>query len=608
MSIVGNLELEISSGEDGSYWVAARSDAGDTERIATRFPLDERELEQQLQQVESALAWSAATVRRAPPKEERPAQQLGTQLFKFLFADEVREHLAVVRSQAARENTVMQVRLRVRPSELAALPWEFLYDHGRDDYLCLSTPLVRYLEVSEPLRPLAVTSPLRILGMVARPAELDVDHEKRRVQVALAGLEGAGGVQLSWVAGQTWHDLQGALDQGGWHIFHFIGHSRFDAERGEGVLVLAGEHGGSHPLAASDLGLLLGEHRSLRLAVLNSCESARASSADVFSSTAAVLTRRGIPAVVAMQYDISDQAAIAFARGLYTAVAGRFPVDQAVTRARRNIKLARRDTLEWATPVLYLRSPHGELFDLTAASAPAVKLATPESQTSRRPRDKLAHEAKPDPVAAQRQRARPLPDPAGHPGTQWTGSSTNPPPRLPPSQNRSNGRRPGGGASRHRPMWWTLGIVGALLLIPIAYLSTNGGGTRDAVPGVVGMSQSSATMAIARAGLRTKVVHQVSDVPVNHVIRTTPKGGDEEAANSVVTLYVSAGPPQVLVPNVIGDPQVIAQNILENDDLGVQVITAAGPASATPGDVFQQQPSSGALPSGSKVTIYVAEP
>ena len=220
----------------------------------------------------------------------------------------------------------MQVRLRIGSPELAALPWEFLYDPGRDDYLCLSTSLVRYLEVLEPRRPLAVTPPLRVLGMVARPSELgtlNVDHEKRRLQEALAGLERAGGVELSWVAGQTWWDLQSALDQGIWHIFHFIGHGGFDQHSGEGILALTGEDGGVYRLAASDLGLLLGEHHSLRLVVLNSCESARSSASDVFSSTAAVLMRRGIPAVVAMQYDISDEAAIAFARGLYTAIAGR---------------------------------------------------------------------------------------------------------------------------------------------------------------------------------------------------------------------------------------------------------------------------------------------
>ena len=213
-----NLEVEVSSGEDGSYRVAARSDAaGDTQAIATRFPFDEQTLARRLQAVEFALARSAATV--AGSLLPRSSRRGPRQLFEFLFPAEVREQLSAVRRQAAQEDTPMQVRLRIGPPELAALPWEFLYDPGRDNYLCLSTPLVRYLDVLEPRRPLAVTSPLRILGMIARPGELDtlnVDHEKRRLEQALADLERTGEVQLTWVAGQTWWDLQNALDQGGW--------------------------------------------------------------------------------------------------------------------------------------------------------------------------------------------------------------------------------------------------------------------------------------------------------------------------------------------------------------------------------------------------------
>jgi hypothetical protein len=45
---------------------------------------------------------------------------------------------------------------------------------------------------------------------------------------------------------------------------------------------------------------------------------------------------------------------------------------------------------------------------------------------------------------------------------------------------------------------------------------------------------------------------------------------------------------------------------LKGDGFNVQVNTVPGPASATPGTVFQQQPSSGVLQQGSTVTIYVA--
>ena len=390
-----NLELEVTSGADGTYRVAARSEAGDTQDTPTRFPFDEQTLERRLLAVELALVRSAASLRRMVSAEEQQVLEFGRELFQFLFPPGLSEHLAAMRDRAAREGVQLQVRLRIRPPELAALPWEFLYDAARDEYMCLSAPFVRYVEVLEPLRPLAATPPLRILGMVARPgglSSLNVDHERRRLEQALAPLERTGGVQLSWVTGQTWQDLQDALDEDDWHIFHFIGHGGFDRKRGEGVLALADEDGVEYPLAASDLGLLLGGRRSVRLVVLNSCESARANARDVFSSTAAVLIRRGIPAVVAMQYDISDKAAIAFAQGLYGAVANRQSVDHAVTRARLAIKLSARDSLEWATPVLYLRSRDADLFELTRTPVLAEVIKAEQQRRSSVPKRDIASE------------------------------------------------------------------------------------------------------------------------------------------------------------------------------------------------------------------------
>jgi hypothetical protein len=373
---MGILELEVTADGRGGYLVAARSDAGDTTGTATCFPSDTAALDRQLRAVRLALVRQAAND-GSDSAGGQPARELGTQLFGFLFPGELRAHLAAVRNQAARENAPVQVRLRIRPPEIATLPWELLYDPDRDEHLCLSTPVVRYVELLEPRRPLAVAPPLRILGMAARPdghAELDAGLEKHRLEQALEGLQRSRQVQLSWAGGQTWHDLQDALDTGSWHILHFIGHGRFDPASQHGVVLLADAAGGACPLSASDLGMLLNDHRSLRLAVLNSCESARAGSGDLFSSTAAALTRRGIPAVIAMQHEVTDTAAIAFARGLYGAVAARLPIDQAVTRARRAIKLSLPGTLEWATPVLYLRSASAHIFGAddqsTATQAP----------------------------------------------------------------------------------------------------------------------------------------------------------------------------------------------------------------------------------------------
>ncbi len=264
--------------------------------------------------------------------------------------------------------------MRIDAPELAALPWEYLYDEAEGDYICLGTetPLIRYLELPQPPKPLTIQPPLRILGMVASPADLpqlDVELEKRQMAEAIKHLQDEGQVSLTWLEGPTWRDLQKAMRDGPWHVFHFIGHGDFDASEQEGLVALADEQGKSNLLSATQMGRLLASHASLRLVVLNSCEGARASETDLFSSTGAVLTRRGIPAVVSMQYAISDRAALEFSRMFYDTLAEGLPVDAAVTEARIAISMTMRESFEWGTPVLHMRASDGHLFDINAAGA-----------------------------------------------------------------------------------------------------------------------------------------------------------------------------------------------------------------------------------------------
>jgi len=109
------------------------------------------------------------------------------------------------------------------------------------------------------------------------------------------------------------------------------------------------------------------------MVVLNSCLGAKGSGTDVFSSTASILVRRGVSAVVAMQYEISDRAAVEFARSLYEALADSMPVDAAVAEARKAVSLALNNTVEWGTPVLFMRSPDGALFRIDGMTTSAAR-------------------------------------------------------------------------------------------------------------------------------------------------------------------------------------------------------------------------------------------
>jgi len=378
-----DFELEIHKGSRRKYTVCVRSPEGEAQE-EMRFPFDKGELKDKLKDLETAVLRSGRKRRRIRTPEVQAVQNFGQKLFQALLSGEIRAHYDLSLRQAKRQNKGLRLKLRIQPAELAVLPWEFLYDPGRNSYLCLSskTPLVRYLELREPVEQLAVSPPLKILGMVASPSDLaplDVEHEKRRVEEAIKDLQTQGRVELTWLEGQTPRDLQRAMIRGPWHVFHFIGHGDFDPETEEGLIAFANEEGYARLLPAEDLALLLKDHWDLRLVLLNSCEGARGSESDAFSSTAATLVRPGIPAVLANQYEITDEAAIEFSRTFYEAVADGLPVDAAVAYARISLKIEIDNTLEWATPVLYMRSPDGRIFDISPKTQP-VKLAQEEPE------------------------------------------------------------------------------------------------------------------------------------------------------------------------------------------------------------------------------------
>jgi hypothetical protein len=333
------------------------------------FPFDELALENHLLALKIALLQSGGRFRLALSPEEQRVKDFGKDLWSALLTGEVRNRYDVSLERANREGKGLRLKLRIQDPKLASLPWEFMYEPRQHEYLCLSrsTSVVRYLELPQPVQPLAVKPPLRILGMAASPTDLhplDLAREKQRVEEAVKSLQANGLVELTWLKGQTWRDLQEAMQTGVWHIFYFIGHGGFDCNADEGLIALADDEGKTQRFRATHLGRLLAGHHSLRLVILNSCEGARGSEHDIFSCTASILVQRGIPAVLAMQYEITDRAAIEFARAFYRALANGLPVDAAVTEARMAVSFAIENTIEWGTPVLYMRSPDGVLFDI----------------------------------------------------------------------------------------------------------------------------------------------------------------------------------------------------------------------------------------------------
>ena len=334
------------------------------------------------------------TVRRVHSDEMEAARELGGSLFEALFTGGVRDCYTRSLDEVTRtEGSGLRLRLRLQDvPELADLPWEFLLDKGGGRFLAQSaqTPVIRYMEMPQSVRPVATTLPLRVLVMISAPVDvpqLDLAKERDRLEQALAPLRDQGKVHVTWQEDATLTALMRYLRKETYHIFHFVGHGAFDPKRDVGLLLLEDEQERSFPVESDRIGAFLRDHSSLRLAVLNSCEGARSSRSDPFAGVAANLVRQGIPAVVAMQFEISDDAAITFSGEFYAALAEGLPVDAAVAEARKAIYAT--NDVEWATPVLYMRSESGLLFKLEEPPPTAKRDSTEQRRLALAARQEL---------------------------------------------------------------------------------------------------------------------------------------------------------------------------------------------------------------------------
>ena len=383
MDLIRYLDFELQVSRDGALYRAEvlRSPVGESSGTFS-LPFTAEGLENLLLRIGSQ---RRGLTRSGFSDEFAAARELGSKLFEAVFDGEIRACLRSALDEAESQQDVgIRIKLRFQDvGELADLPWEFLYDPSLGRFLAQSTytPLVRYIEMPQRIRPLTVQLPLRILVMISNPDDpdfpkLDVDQERQRIQTALDPLIQAGKVEVDWLEKATLAELQRSLRIADYHAFHFIGHGGFDRSSDEGLLILEDDLGRGQRTSAHRIGPLLHDSRLLRLAFLNSCEGARNSKEDAFSGVASSLIRQGIPAVVAMQFEITDGAAITFASGFYSALADGYPVDMAVSEGRKAV-LAQPNDLEWATPVLYMRSPDGVLFELAGAAASSTVLTGP---------------------------------------------------------------------------------------------------------------------------------------------------------------------------------------------------------------------------------------
>lgn len=362
----GFLDVDIRVGdsqEPGRYPVTAETAAGDASDTLRLDPADEAFL-RDLQAIENG------------DTDERFFLAFGGRLFNALLPGPVAATFRAAMGRAQGEAKRLRVRLRLRPPELSALPWEFLYDPQQDLFLGISSHIVlsRYV-VDAPafLEPMAVSPPLRLLTAFSSPSDvmpLDLDRERQVITRSVQKAVGAGRLELHFLDRTTNVSLRSALREVKPHIFHFVGHGVFDGQRG--YLLFEDDAGKSRRVRDRTLREFFEDAPSTKLVVLNACQGAASSAGQAISGLAPYLVQRGLPAVVAMRYPIPDDTAVVFVREFYEALTQEplTAVDVAVAAGRRAIfQDVDPDRPDWGIPNVFLRAEDGTIFAPPSADA-----------------------------------------------------------------------------------------------------------------------------------------------------------------------------------------------------------------------------------------------
>lgn len=294
----------------------------------------------------------------------------GINLAKCLFSDTtVKEIFAQARAKASSQNMPLRLRLYIGPTaaELHSIRWETLQDPDNGSSLVMSEQILfsRYL-CSFDWRPIrrCPKSDLRALIVVASPTDiesyklprLDVEEEISRAKSALGPIHSK---ELASGGSATVDNLFSNL-RDGFDIVYLVCHGRLLAN--DPLIYLEKEDGSTGVVKGSDV---IGRLKELfvmpRLFVLASCQSAgsgeSASTGDegVLAALGPRLAEAGIPAVLAMQGNITIITLTKFMPVFFMELNRDGQIDRAMAVARGAV----RERHDATIPVLFMRLKSG---------------------------------------------------------------------------------------------------------------------------------------------------------------------------------------------------------------------------------------------------------
>ncbi len=360
MMVYDNFDITIRPiGTSHEYSLSAKSPQGETAvSIHQVFPFED-----------DAYQTLARKLRKVRTSETTHADEMGEILRRFLFPPKIQELFSVSLNVArAGEKDGIRVRINVNKDspELYQVPWEYCKDDKSFLALNDDTPLVRYMPTNRAPSSLAAPQTMKILLASATPdslGELNVQSEIDAVKEALAAFTASGKVVIEELPNATPRSLLKAVRVSPPHIFHFMGHGQLKADGSGGIVLEDGR------MLDGDRLLRMFQGDDTKLIILSACKTGsmidkteESSSAKAFMGLAPKLVWGGIPAVVAMQYNLPDAAAQPFMQVLYEFLALSKPLDSAITEARLGLDLEFMDRPYWGIPVLFMRSPDGNIW------------------------------------------------------------------------------------------------------------------------------------------------------------------------------------------------------------------------------------------------------
>jgi len=364
-----SLDFQVTRSPDAAPYIYHASILQDGNVVASNdFELrPDLRLRQMLDDIEKRVIESPADSKkqegimetREEGKREDPHIEFGKMIYRKVFSGELGEYFNKSRLEAQENDNGLRISLRFDEGvpEIAALPWEYLHD-SEDFLIARRSILISRLPAGvkkKSLEPL--DSVLRMLVIISGPDDptippLNTEKEQEIILEAVDKLVREQKIKVDFTEDATFDNIQDYLTEKDYHIVHFTGHGI--AINGKGHLVFETKDQKPSYIDNRTLSDLFSE-REIRLVVLSSCESAKGSNKEAFGDLASMLSRKGIPAVVAMQYSVIDEVATNFAYKFYKTIASGKPVDLALKEARLVMKNSdKSNRLDFATPVLYL--------------------------------------------------------------------------------------------------------------------------------------------------------------------------------------------------------------------------------------------------------------